>query len=132
MKLPLFILLLLCSCSNPITPTEQYCIEYHIGGTWSRGEVEFVNGMVTIDNWNLSVTSTPDNQTRLFRDTTVQTVLGEVYRSSTFLFPNGQQSNTIQGKYISHSKGVVCDTYDTLDVVVIRVPCNNSSGESWH
>jgi len=125
----LILLFALASCTEPLTPTNTLCVRYRIGEASTTSTVQFVDGYVVCDNWILSIQSTPENQTRLFRDTTIQTEFGNVYCSSTFLFANNQVSDTIRGIYISHSKGVVCDTYDTLPVIITR--CNSSpNGEN--
>lgn len=120
------LLFAIASCTEPLITEQSICIEYHIGNTWTTSTVQFVDGWVVCDNWRLSITSTPNNQTRLFRDTTIQGELGTVYQSSEFLFNNAQVSDTIRGVFISHNKGSVCDTYDTLPVWAVRVPCSTN------
>ena len=121
-------ILFLFSCTEPLIYNDSYCVEYHIGQAWTRGEVKQGNGKVSVNDWSFDVYTTVKNETMLFRDTTV----GTVYQSSTFLFPNNQIGDTIRGMYISHSKGDVCNTYDTLPVYVLRVPCNPTRGDIWH
>ena len=126
----LILLFAITGCTEPLAPTSAVCVHYRIGNAEHTSTVQFVDGWVVCDNWRLSITSTPNNQTRLFRDTTMQGELGTVYQSSEFLFNNAQVSDTIRGVYVSHSKGSVCDTYDTLPVWAVRVPCStNPNGD---
>lgn len=130
-KLCLILLFAIASCTEPLVQTQTLCVRYRIGEASTTATVKFVDGYVVCDNWKLSVTSTPNNKYRLFRDTTLQTEFGTVYSSSTFLFDNNQVSDTIRGIYISHSEGSVCNTYDTLPVTITHCSIN-PSGNTWH
>lgn len=124
-----FLLILLCaiaSCTEPLAPTKQLCVQYKIGNASTTSTVKFANGFVVCDNWRLSISSTQNNQTRLFKDTVVIVGSDTVYNSVEFLFGNNQIGDTVRGVYVSHNKGKVCNTYDTLPVVVTKVPCKQS------
>jgi hypothetical protein len=130
-KLLLILLFAVASCTEPLVPTNTLCVQYSIGSASTTSTVEIVDGYVVCDKWRLRAMSTPDNKTVLTRDTAITTELGTVTTETAFVFNNNQSGDTVRGIYVNHTAGSVCNTYDTLPVVVIKVPCKprNTNGD---
>lgn len=125
----LILLFAFASCTNAIVPTERYCIEYHIGDTWTVGEVTQSTDGVRVNDWVMQVTQTPDNKTVLTCET--HRYEANVHSITAFEFDNVQAGDTVRGIYINHTWGSDCNTTDTLPVWFVRVPCKESPPDHY-
>jgi len=123
-KLLLILLFAIASCTEPLTPSSAYCVQYRIGEASTTSAVEIVDGNVTVGYWKLFPQSTPNGTTILTRKINKPEL--NVNSITTFEFPNNHVGDTIRGICIQHTWGNTCNTTDTLPVWFIKVPCKQS------
>lgn len=111
-----------CYDSIVVDDAREYCIEYHIGNSWSSGVVTMDANGIHCNGYNLSIQQTPNGGWLLSRTLSS----GQVVSETNFFFGAAQSlSDTVRGVCITHILGPVaeCESRDTLPVFFIVKKC---------